>query len=57
MLKWENYLILQEKMKKLREDISEAFNSNTDKMAEIDNKQNQLKEILSYYQRLCQIID
>lgn len=28
MLKWENYVIQHEKMKKLREDINEAFKSN-----------------------------
>jgi hypothetical protein len=38
MLKWENFVIQHEKMKKLREDISESFKMQGAKISEIQGR-------------------
>jgi len=55
MLKWENYVIQHEKMKKLREDIQDTFKISHDKMAVINNKLKDLKETLVYFNHICRI--
>ena len=44
MLNWENFVIQQEKMQKLREDIMESFEKSESKLKIVDAKNKSLKE-------------
>jgi hypothetical protein len=57
MLKWENYVIQQEKMKKLREDIDEAARAQALKIKEIQLKHRQLVATLAHFHKICQILE
>lgn len=57
MLKWENFVIQHEKMKKLREDIRDSFKSQSAKIEEIKTKQKQLSGITTHFSRICQILE
>jgi hypothetical protein len=57
MLKWENFVIQHEKMKKLREDIQESFKTQGAKITEIQSRQKQLREVIAYFTQICHILE
>lgn len=57
MLKWENYVIQHEKMRKLREDISDSFKSNTLKLEIIERVQAEIKSSVEYFHMIGMILD
>lgn len=44
-------------MKVLREEINDSFKSDGEKIAEIERKHKDLKELMDYFHHVCNIID
>jgi hypothetical protein len=57
MLKWENFVIQHEKMKKLREDIQELFKIQNSKITEIQSRQKHLREVIGFFGHICHILE
>ncbi|CDW80328.1 UNKNOWN [Stylonychia lemnae] len=57
MLKWENFVIQHEKMQKLREDIQESFKQQNIKIGEVKSRDQSLKELIIFFQRICLVIE
>mmetsp|Transcript_3366 Transcript_3366/g.2323 ORF Transcript_3366/g.2323 Transcript_3366/m.2323 type:complete len:118 (-) Transcript_3366:147-500(-) len=55
MLLWENFVIQQEKMMKLREDIEESFSVNSKKLDVIVLKNTSLQTLINHLSRVAKI--
>lgn len=44
-------------MKKLREEITDTYKSNTEKMSLIDTKHDEINKMVSYFEKISKIIE
>ena len=56
MLNWENFVIQQEKMKRLREDITELLSKAEAKLSVIGMKNQELKQSVQFLNQVCHIV-
>jgi len=55
MLQWENFVIQQEKMMKLWEEIEESFNVNIKKIDVIDQKHKGVMDLIKHLEKVGKI--
>ena len=56
MLNWENFVIQQEKMEKLRIDIRQLHDQTASKLDLFDSRIGNLKATLRFFSQICQIV-
>ena len=56
MLNWENFVIQQEKMQKLREDIMSLSSKAEAKLTLMDTKNQSLRENVKFFDKICFIV-
>jgi hypothetical protein len=57
MLEWENYVIQQEKMQKLRENVIAITSTSTTKLRQASLKSSSMKSINRFFQQTCFIME
>ena len=57
MLKWENYVMQQEKMRQTREEVDRYLDLGETQLNQLEQKLKDLKDMIEYFERICQIQD